>query len=393
VYFVRRPKKEDLKTPKEEETIRQRPRSRTISLAALVALLVNLLLILSVLVFAVVPELTATVMVTIVPRIEQLTLTSTLQIGKLLSPITLSQSQTIPTTGHGHQDAHDAVGTLTFYNGLSTVQSVAAGTVITGNDGVHVATDAAVTIPPANPPSLGETSVTTHAIHAGASGNIQAKDINTTLSIALYVKNLAPFTGGQDERNYMVVTKQDRDSAAATLKAKVAASMTAALQGQLTPTEQLQSMPCFPTITADHGIGDEATQIYVSVSETCTAIAYNTQELAEQATKLLSSQAAKTVGTDYMLYGGVKVSVTQAKTTQPQTIILSFTCQGTYVYQLNGQGQQRIKILIAGKPSTTALRLLSKLPGIHQVSISGIPDNKSLPDDLSHIHLLLLIEG
>src|SRR5216684_9423106 len=108
--------------------------------------------------------MTPTATIAITPDVRTVTLQSTATLGKLLSPLTLTESQTVPTTGHGHQDARHAMGTLTFYNGLSTVQQVAAGTIVTGQDGSRVVTDASITIPPANPPSFGETSIPAHAV-------------------------------------------------------------------------------------------------------------------------------------------------------------------------------------------------------------------------------------
>src|SRR5713226_9136409 len=60
---------------------------------------------------------------------------------RTLAPVTLTRSLTIPTTGTGHQDARAATGTLTFYNGLLTSQTVPIGTVFTGADGIQVSTD------------------------------------------------------------------------------------------------------------------------------------------------------------------------------------------------------------------------------------------------------------
>src|SRR5260370_28646726 len=191
--------------------------------------------------------MTPTATITITPDVRAITLQSTATLGKLLAPLALTESQTVPTTGHGHQDARQATGTLTLYNGLSTVQQVAAGTIITGQDGSRVVIGASIAIPSANPPSLGETSVPAHAIQAGTAGNIQAEDINTTLATGLYVKNLAAFTGGQDARDYLLVTRADRDTNAAILQAKVTASMTAALQGQASLPQQVRTLPCTPT--------------------------------------------------------------------------------------------------------------------------------------------------
>ena len=337
--------------------------------------------------------LTPTATIAITPEVRSLTLQSTATLGKLLSPITLTQSQTVPATGHGHQDARYATGTLTFYNGLSTVQQVAAGMVLTGQDGRSVVIDASMSIPSANPPSFGEISAPAHAVQVGAAGNIQAEDVNATLASGLYVKNLAAFTGGQDARDYRIVTKTDRDTTAASLQAKVTASMTAALQGQLLPGQALHTLPCPPTTTADHAPGEEATSVTVTVSETCTAVAYDTQQLQTRATQLLATQATKALGTGYLLSGNVRVSVTKATTTPPATssVVLAFTCVGTYAYTLSEQAQQRLKTLIAGQPRLTALHLLQQQTGIHTASINGIPDNQPLPDDLTHLHLLILL--
>ncbi|MGH2493245.1 MAG: baseplate J/gp47 family protein [Ktedonobacteraceae bacterium] len=338
--------------------------------------------------------LTPTATIAIMPDARSLTFSSTATLGKLLSPITLTESQTVPTTGHGHQDARHASGTLTFYNGLSTGQSVAAGTFVTEQDGISVSvvTDASVTIPAANPPSLGETSIPAHAVQTGTGGNIPAEEINATLASGLYVKNLTAFVGGQDARDFLLVTKADRDTTATTLQAKVSASMTAALHGQLLSGQALHPMPCTPATSADHAPGEEAAHLTITVSETCTAVAYDMQQLQARATQLLAAQAAHTLGTGYLPVGSVRLTVTKATAMQTTSIgVLAFTCVGTFAYTLSAQAQQHLKALLAGQPRRVALRWLLQQRGIHTASITGIPDNQPLPDDLSHLHLLIVL--
>ncbi len=167
--------------------------------------------------------------------------------------------------------------------------------------------------------------------------------------------------------------------------------MTAALQGQLLPGQALHATHCSPALTADHGIGDEATYLTITVSETCSAIAYDSHQLNARATHLLTTQATHALGTGYLLSGNVQVSVTHTTThTTMPGVILSFICQGTYVYLLNGQAQQCIKTLIAGQPCLTALHVLLRQRGIQTASISGIAENQFLPDDLTHLHLLIM---
>src|SRR2546423_1858605 len=112
--------------------------------------------------------------VTVIPNTQTVTLTATVSLGRLVHPITLSQSQTTPTTGKGHQDAREATGTLTFYNGQLPSITVPADTLLAGSDGVQIVTDHDVFIPAAdltaNPPIVGRSSVPAHAIRAGAGG-------------------------------------------------------------------------------------------------------------------------------------------------------------------------------------------------------------------------------
>src|SRR5260370_26310348 len=108
---------------------------------------------------------------------------------------------------------------------LAASQSVGMGRVLPGEAGISVATDQAISIPPANPPSLGEASVTAHAVSAGSSGNIQTGDINTTLATGLFAKNTAPFSGGQDKRDFPFLTKTEYESPTTPLKAALIQSV------------------------------------------------------------------------------------------------------------------------------------------------------------------------
>ena len=75
---------------------------------------------------------------------------------------------------------------------------------------------------------------------------------------------------------------------------------------------------------------------------------------------------------------------------QQGSATVSAAIHGVWVYQLN---EREIKSLVAGKPRLAAIQLLSKLPSVQRITIAGISDNSLLPDDLSHIHILILVEG
>ncbi len=165
--------------------------------------------------------------------------------------------------------------------------------------------------------------------------------------------------------------------------------MQGAFQGQLIPDEQLQILPCTPTITSDHQPGQEATRVKVTVSETCGSVAYNREALERKATDLLTHQAVTQVGASYRLLGAAQVSVIQATITHALAF-LSVHAQGTWMYALSHTAQQHIKSLIAGKTKQHALDTLAHLPGIQQATIGGLDVTTRLPKNPAWIHLVIL---
>ena len=334
-----------------------------------------------------------TITVTLAARERQVALNGTLQLGRVISPLTLSQSQTVPTTGRGHQDAKAAIGSITFYNGLFTEQTVAAGTTLTGSDGVQVVTTQDGVIPAAtpNPLAFGQVIVAAQATSTGERGNIAAYDINETCCASgILAKNTQAFYSGQDERNFQTVAKSDIDHVASPLKTTLDQSMQNTLSGQLKSGEALTSPTCTRTTTADHQAGQEAKEVKVTESETCSAVAYNQDSLQAQVTQLLTTQATKKLGTGYSMLDAPQVNVTQA---QPHgnKVVVAFTAQSAWIYALGSQEQQAIKRLIAGKTTEKALQLLTRLPGIERASMqsSGFGDSSRIPKEISSIKLTL----
>ena len=224
----------------------------------------------------------------------------------------------------------------------------------------------------------------------GSAGNIPALDMNAKVSSTLFVKNLNAFSGGQDERDFRTVAPSDITNTANPLKTTLDQSMHSTLAGQLKSNESLTSPTCTKTTTADHQAGQEATQVKVTVSETCNGIAYNTQELTSEVTQLLTARTITKLGSGYSMLDVPQVQVTQAAALNTK-VILSFKAQSTWVYALSRQQQQAIKKLIARKNTDTALQLLSRLPGIEQISLqsSGFGDSSRIPKDISSIHLAI----
>src|SRR6266699_5596302 len=343
------------------------------------------------------PLLTPTATVTIIPVGRTITRTAAIQVhGRELLPLTLMQSMSAPATEKRHQDATRAKGTITFYNGLLTSQTVAAGTIFTGNDGVQIITDQAARIPAGNPPSYGQVSVLAHAVSAGPQGNIPAYAINTACcATSVVAKNTGAFSGGAAAREYLVVTRTDINTAVTSLLVPLSLSEDAALQAQLHPGEALITPSCTPHVASDHRPGDEAQHVFVTVAVTCIGIAYDANKLYQDATQLLTSQATTTLGATYSLIGDIQVTIVHATITDHTKGIatLALKMDATYLYQIRSTEKEHLSTLLAGKPKQQAITTLLQSPGIQSASIHLAGGNTTLPTDPHHIQIIVMYRG
>ena len=336
------------------------------------------------------------VTVMLLPKSQTLTLSGSLQLGRFIAPVTLSQSQTAPVSGRGHQYARAATGSITFYNGQFTSITIPAGIMITSASGIPIITDQIATIPKADPPLFGQTTVSAHAHNPGMSGNIPAYDINLACcGAAIKAVNTAPFHGGQNARDFSTVGQQDINKISTQLIATINRSMQGALNAQAAAHETILTLPCSPAVMADHRVGEEATDVTVTVSETCRAAAYDREALTARITHMVHAQAGKKFGHAYSSFGTVHVTVRKASITRTATppVFLSFQAQGTWVYTLNMSEQRRITQLIAGKTKHAALQTLLSMSGIDNAIINGVDDLAKLPKSASNIHVVIVVEA
>jgi hypothetical protein len=381
------------------------PPQRRIPLHPLVQAAIGtaLLLLIGGSVWSLLPLLTPTATVTIVPVSKAITATGTLTVvtgpantarqeipGRLLSTISMSQVRSVPTTGTGHQDAQAAHGTITFYNAAPTPQTVAAGTLLTGADGVQVVTDQEAIIPAAVFPTDGQATVSAHAVLAGPSGNIAAHDIyGPCCRLNVFAANSA-FTGGQLARIYPIVTAHDVSAAAESLETSLTRSMQAAFQPQVKSDETLITpLPCQPAVTPDHQIGTEAGLVQVTVSLTCTGEVYRTSAFEAQATQMVTHAAAQQLGAGYQENGAIQASIQNAAYRPHGTVSLVIKGAGSWTYQIDEQQRAAMTRLIAGRTKAQATSLLLALPGVESAAISQERDEQ-LPADPSRIQVIVV---
>ena len=344
------------------------------------------------------PLFTPSATVTIVATSKQISTTSTLHIvtngtadttknqvaGRVLPTITMSEQKTVPTTGTTRQAAQAAHGYITFYNAAPYVQTIDVGTMITGADGVQVITDQDAIIPAAVIPTEGQTTIRGHVGTPGPQGNIRAGDLyGACCRLNVFVTNGA-FHGGQDARTYQSVTQQDINSVVSSLKTSLEQSVQAALQTQVPSVETLLTpLSCTSKVAPDHQPREEATQVHVTINETCTGTTYNTQVATTLLTTLATKDATKRLGTGYITTG---IHMTQAQRSNHDLVITSVSL---WAYPFTQEQQSSIKTMIAGMSRHNATATLLHMAGVQSVAVT-LKNSTTVPSEVQQIHLLFL---
>jgi hypothetical protein len=209
-----------------------------------------------------------------------------------LPALTMSKSEIISTTGRVHVPATQARGLVTFYNSLTQPQVIDAGMLLIGSDGEQVVTDQVAYVPAGNLVTYGNASVWAHALSYGEEGNIRAGDIYGPCCRAFIQAVNAAFTGGHGARGIQTVTRADISTATTDLAAQLQQSMQGRVASLLPPGDaMLTPVPCSTHTTSSEPVGAQASQVSVTVRQTCTPAAYNVSELQHALASLIAGKS------------------------------------------------------------------------------------------------------
>jgi hypothetical protein len=313
--------------------------------------------------------------------------------ARLITASTQTSRSTVPATGNGHQSAQSAIGKVTFYNLATYSIAIPAGITLTGRDGVQIVTDAAAQVPAGNPPALGHFTVKAHAVQPGPAGDIAAGDIDVLCCAnGIVVKNDQPFGGGQDTRTFTAVAQADIEKASAPLISQLTQQAQAALLAQVRPGEKSIPPSCTPQVLATPLLGQEATQVTVSVSVTCRSAAYNAHQVDSLAAALFQQQESAALGSNYALAGQVTASEELAGITEPQqgTLVIPVAVRGLWIYQIDRSALRALARQLAGKDPAAARAILLRIPGVTDATIQLSGWNAStLPTDSNQIVIVI----
>ncbi len=348
--------------------------------------------------------LTPTMTVTITPKREQRQTTETVYLvtgnaagtndevkGRILPAITKSQTQIQTTTGTTYQEERKARGTITFYNAALSPQTIATGTLLTGADSTQVVTDQAVTVPAVSYPTLGTALVSAHAVQPGSNGNIKAGDIYGNCCLLNISAVNSPFTEGEEAFTSQSVSKHDLDTVEGYLKTGLTQTVTAALSTQVHNSETLITPPtCQPSITADHQVGDKATQVQVTISLSCIGVTYDTASFQQLMRQAQTHAASRELMEHSRLAGDVHATIqTVTEGSTKGTYQLAVQSTALWVYQFSQARLSDLAASLAGKDTREATQFLLHAPGIQQVSVD---QTSTLPSDPQKIHFLVLAQ-
>jgi len=345
------------------------------------------------------------VSITLIPAQKEVTTTTSIGVtlgepdktrheiqGRLLSSLTLGQTRTVLATGTGYEEARAAHGSITFYNAQPSVQVVPARTLLAGADGVSIITDQRAVIPAAVFPTDGQVTVSAHATLVGPIGNIRVGDIyGACCRLNIFATN-GVFLGGQNVQTFPIVTQQDIDATVSTLKTNLTQSVNAAFQSQVRTNETLVSpVACPPTVATDHPTGTEATQVRVTLNETCSGEVYNSQAFNTLVTQATLQAAMTLLGADYSLMGNVQASIIKSTVEDQQRGVITLQVKGTgiWLYRLRQQQLEQFKNMIAGKGNAQAKAILLKETGVSSVSLS-IKNGTMVPTDKNRISFVIV---
>jgi hypothetical protein len=369
------------------DTTGRRRRRRIATIVAVIALLLIILILL--LLF---PRPTATANLTVASK--NLTTSLTLP-GR---PLSSSQQDSRQGTPTGPQSpGTTATGTLTFKNSTFSTVTIPAGTHITTNStGQEVITDETVDVPPDPVMIPGvKDGVRAHAAKIGKEGNIEAMAIDKPCCTAdhsidgITVFNPSAFTGGTDAQTTPTVQQSDIEAIATSLKTSLTQKAQSDIQSQTKPDEKLASptVVCpddLTKVTSKPGLGESAANFTVTVSITCSDVAYNQQ----QATDQLKQKLTKQLDSGFELVN-TKIDQVTVEPNGNGNVHVSGT--GTEQYRFTDAQKSNLASNIARKTKSDAIAWLKKQPGVTNASISvtgpviNLSGTNNLPDDVGAI--------
>jgi len=333
-------------------------------------------------IFIIVFTATATITITLIKKPVSFQQIVTIPATHTFPNVTITLSQTAKTTGTGHQDATYATGLVTLYNALPSPQEVPQGQLLIGTDGIHIVTDQDAYIPAGTLSVNGQVTVSARTTTRGSQENIAAGDISGACCRDYVFARNSQFSGGQDARDFSVVSKPDVDTLTQSLSSQVDQQIQQDFAKQILPTETMTPPLCSQAVGVTPRLGEEATTVTVNITKTCSAASYSQASFMEQVQK----QMQNIVGKNYSPVGipQVKIVTTSVK---ENSVKISALVNGTMIYHFRKADMDALKRRVAGKSKEQVGQIILKWHDIQLVGMQLEYNQGSLPGDPERIRV------
>ncbi|HEY4034139.1 MAG TPA: baseplate J/gp47 family protein, partial [Ktedonobacteraceae bacterium] len=329
---------------------------------------------------------TATATLTISLTKKQVSLQQTLTIPAIhtFPNIIKTLSQTALATGSGHQDATYATGLVTFFNALPSPQEVPQGQLLIGTDGTHIVTNQDAFIPAGTLSVNGQTTISAQVTTLGSQGNIQAGDISGACCRDYVFARNNQFSGGQDARNFTVVSQSDVTNLTQSLSSQINQQIQQDVAKQLSPIETITPPLCSQSIVPTPTVGQEANTVTVNITKTCSAASYTKADLTASVKHQFQQFVAMQFGSSFIPVGNPQVTISSTIVKENSVRITAFV-QGTIVYHFRKADMDALKQRVAGKSKEQAGGIILKWYDLQLVGIQLQYNQDSLPSDPNKI--------
>lgn len=312
---------------------------------------------------------------------------------RTISITTPAKSLTVPATGKQQVPATYASGVLIVGNGDAAHPVPFGEYSIYSHSGVAIVFHINSTIPGGR-----SAVVSAQAMNPGPNGNIAKFDVDARYffpNADLFLLNQQPFSGGHNGYTTAAVSQNDIDSATSQLTNQLQSELPAdqsELKSQLASSEQLLDpthIRCQPSVKANRHPNDQASNVTVTGSMTCSSMAYTPAKLQTYGANLLKKDAYTQWGGSYALIGQIQEKLHGALNLG-NTSVLTLDVQGFYAFQLNPGVTAHFASLVAGQTQAHAQAILLQQAGVARVSlqVSG-GFGTALPSSPKDIHITI----
>jgi serine/threonine protein kinase len=283
-----------------------------------------------------------------------------------------TDGNTAATTGRKNIDATTAHGTLLFINTGGISISVNIDQDFSTNAGIHLKLTQNVSVPSRQNGQDGAVNAAAIAVNPGKAGNIAANTpLQTNLPPEVSVQNPNAFIGGADAQSVHIVAQADIDSLRNDLHNKLTQQAEQQLQNQLASGEVMAAKPTSSeTLKSNFPVGTQTDQVQVTLNLQASVPVYKPSVAVQIAATLLNNQGNHNLGTNFRRTGNItKVGDPNVTDVKNDTIILSVTVHGIWIYNFSATQTAQWRRAIQGLTPTAAQAYLKAQNGISDVHI------------------------